>query len=571
MTDKIKLGTSDEGEVSLDINQLVDSRMLIEGNSGSGKSYLLRLLCENAAEHVPVIILDCEGEFASLREKIDAILIGPEGDVPTDIRSAALLARKLVELRVSAIIDLYELKVHVRREYVRLFLDALIALPRSLWHPTLIILDEAHKFAPERGQGDAISTQSVIDLMSLGRKRGFAGVLATQRFSKIHNDAIAETNNVFIGRTWQDADQKRAGEYLGLAAADRRMLRDLKPGEFYAFGPALSIGGIIKFKGGKAATSHPKPGERHTIKPPKASDAITHIVSQIEDLPEVAEQERQDIATLQQKNRELERQLKQRPVEKGEPVVQTVEVFPPKVGVMILSRLEGLGDALTGIVHDVNQLHGRIADIGDIVNTQVQSEPKPKAFASIGSHPVDVVRHDPAHHQATVRKMPDNASPNNTFAFNGSLPEGEMKCLIAIAQHSNGDHGATREQVTILSGYKRSTRDAYIQRLGAKGFVEVRSGEVWATVEGIAALGSNFEPLPTGSDLRQYWLQRLPEGEAKVLAAVINEHPNFVSRDAISSLTDYKRSTRDAYIQRLGVRKLVTTSSMGVKASDHLF
>lgn len=75
--------------VKVDVNKLVDSRMLVVGNSGSGKSYLLRRLCELVTEYVPIILLDLEGEFASLREKIDAILIGPEGEVPTDLRSAS--------------------------------------------------------------------------------------------------------------------------------------------------------------------------------------------------------------------------------------------------------------------------------------------------------------------------------------------------------------------------------------------------------------------------------------------------------------------------------------------------
>jgi hypothetical protein len=41
--------------------------------------------------------------------------------------------------------------------------------------------------------------------MSQGRKRGYAGIIATQRLSKFRKDAAAEANNVMIGRTWLDA------------------------------------------------------------------------------------------------------------------------------------------------------------------------------------------------------------------------------------------------------------------------------------------------------------------------------------------------------------------------------
>jgi DNA helicase HerA-like ATPase len=69
-----------------------------------------------------------------------------------------------------------------------------------------VILDEAHIYCPERGSGDSESTEAVISLMSQGRKRGYAGIIATQRLSKLHKDAAAEANNVIIGRTWLDAD-----------------------------------------------------------------------------------------------------------------------------------------------------------------------------------------------------------------------------------------------------------------------------------------------------------------------------------------------------------------------------
>jgi hypothetical protein len=46
---------------------------------------------------------------------------------------------------------------------------------------------------------------------------------------------------------------------------------------------------------------------------------------------------------------------------------------------------------------------------------------------------------------------------------------------------------------------------------------------VLATQDGIDALGSDYEPLPTGEELQKYWLQRLPDGERAVLELLINE------------------------------------------------
>jgi DNA helicase HerA-like ATPase len=126
-----------------------------------------------------------------------------------------------VELGASAVLDLYELPLPSAR--VRpLFLTELMALPRSLWRPIIVVIDEAHKFAPERGSGESQSTEAVIALCTQGRKRGFCLVLATQRISKLHKDAAAELLNKMIGRTGLDVDVKRAGDELGFDKDERR-------------------------------------------------------------------------------------------------------------------------------------------------------------------------------------------------------------------------------------------------------------------------------------------------------------------------------------------------------------
>jgi uncharacterized protein DUF87 len=60
------------GRLELDLPALVDTRLLIQANSGGGKSWLLRLIPERAG--IQTIVLDNEGEFASLREAVDVLL-----------------------------------------------------------------------------------------------------------------------------------------------------------------------------------------------------------------------------------------------------------------------------------------------------------------------------------------------------------------------------------------------------------------------------------------------------------------------------------------------------------------
>ncbi len=247
----ITIGRAASSPVRIELSKLIAHRMLVQATSGGGKSYLLRVLSEHAGSKVQVILLDPEGEFSTLREKLDIVLVSPEGEVPPDPRNAALLARKLAELRTSAVCDLYELDKPKRRAFVRQFLDALMSVPRKHYHPMLVILDEAHDYAPERSHGESESTSSVINLMSKGRKRGFCGILATQRLSKLHKDAAAECGNILIGRT-SPVDQRRAADLLGIAAAERAEFARLSPGEWFAYGPAFGLGDVVRFQASRS-------------------------------------------------------------------------------------------------------------------------------------------------------------------------------------------------------------------------------------------------------------------------------------------------------------------------------
>ena len=242
MSDIVLGQLPDGGALRVNIPTLVDARALITGNSGAGKSRLLRRLAEQAFGKVQQIIIDPEGEFATLREKHDFLLAGRGGEVPAEPRAAALLARRLMELRASAILDLYDLRLDEQRLFVKLFLESLLELPRDQYRPVLVMVDEAHRYVPEAGHGEAQSTAAVTALMSQGRKRGLCGILASQRLSKIGKDAAAEAANAFIGRTTLDTDQKRAADALGISKGQAVALRDLENGFFHAYGPAPACG-----------------------------------------------------------------------------------------------------------------------------------------------------------------------------------------------------------------------------------------------------------------------------------------------------------------------------------------
>ena len=315
---KIGKNKDTKEEVKIDLTNLIISRLLIQANAGGGKSWLLRKILEQSHGKVQQIILDLEGEFSTLREKYDYLIAGRDGDIPINLRTAELLARKILELNVSTIIDISELKKHERILFVKRFLDSLMEAPRKLWHPCLVIVDEAHQFCPQTSKSDSAS--SVIDLMTRGRKRGFCGILATQRISKLHKDACAEANNRLIGRTGLDVDRKRSSEELGFTSKEEeRSLRNLEPGEFYAFGSSISKE-IIKFQVDNVKTSHPQAG-KNLIKSSPTPDNIKKLLKEVIDLPKEAEEELKTTNDYKNKVTELKRQVRILETSKPKPEV----------------------------------------------------------------------------------------------------------------------------------------------------------------------------------------------------------------------------------------------------------
>jgi hypothetical protein len=548
--------TLDGKALAIDVERLIVSRLLVQANSGSGKSYAIRRLLEQTHGKVQQLVLDVEGEFYTLREKHDFILARAgerDRDCAAEPRGADLLARKLLELGVSAVVDIYELRAHERLRFARLFLDALVNAPRELWHPCLVVVDEANVFCPQRGEAE--SAAAVIDLMTRGRKRGFCGVLATQRLSKLHKDAAAEANNKLIGRSALDVDMERAGDELGFSKADRLKLRTLEPGHFFAFGPALSPE-VVEVRIGPVETTHPKPGQR-APPAPAARAKVQKVLGQLADLPKEAEEEARTLADAKATIRKLERELRE--ASRGAPKADPDALAKAVERERAAARREQ-GRMFAGIAARCRKLVAAALKNAVDEAFEVGALPLAVPASASGSTTPRGKYHAPP---PRPRREPVEASGN------GALAKGPRAILVAIAQQE-GD-GATREQLTVLTGYKRSSRDTYLQRLGEKGYVAPGGLEFVATDAGIEALG-DFERLPTGSALLEWHRARLPEGERRILEAVAAAYPEAIERTAIDEATDYQRSSRDTYLQRLSARRLVEAVGRGaVRASAMLF
>lgn len=269
----IELGREDKGRfLHVDLGRIVDGRLLIQGVSGAGKSWTLRRIVEQTEGLIQRVVIDPEGEFRDLAERFGMLRV--EGHL-LDRSGVAQLARRIREHRASIVLDLSESDREEQMVAVSEFLPALIEAPREMWSPALIVIDEAHLFAPFGGvTGDTAmrraAVAAVTDLMGRGRKRGLAGVLATQRLARLAKSVVSECSNFLIGLNTLDLDVRRAADTIGWTAARADSLRTLDPGSFVAIGPAFSFSPMV-VKVGEVRSRHV--GARPDLAPPPVLEA----------------------------------------------------------------------------------------------------------------------------------------------------------------------------------------------------------------------------------------------------------------------------------------------------------
>ncbi len=565
---KAILGKTPQGkEILIDVTRLLETRMLVTAASGNGKSRTLRRVCEQTAPLVQQFIIDPEGEFASLRERFDYVICAPSGaDAVATPRTAALLARRLLESGVSAILDIYDLKPHDRHSFVKLFLEAMINAPKDLWRPVLVGLDEAHMFAPQNA--DCQSTGAVIDMATRGRKRGFCLVPATQRLSKLHKDVAAEMLNKMIGGIELDVDVKRASDDLGKTFKEgRAMLRNLNPGQFYIYGPALSRD-ITLVEVGPVITTHPGPGQRTMKAPPAPSAKVMRTLKELADLPQQAAEEAKTTQELQGQVRELRGQLaaaEKRPTAGGIPEAELKQIraeeyqrgFGEGLAAAPLGPvfLEDLGISLSQLKNEFD--YAEADHIKHRQNLQGQLQGLAKMVA------------DAKKRKAPTAPLPIKTTPRSSMRM--TVPAGKTVAHVEVVGDAAGLSSSRQKILDTLLGMEqlgiRPTAKAslaalsgvsakssgYQNNLGglrSAGFIEYVGTDVQLTDAG-RAHAVPTEQLLTLQEVHDRWLGVLDKSKATILRQLLDAHPDDMSKAELAEAIGVSPSS-SGYQNNLG-------------------
>lgn len=531
-------------------NAALDDRFAFVGTAGSGKTYAAGTAVERLlAKSAKVVIVDPLDVWWGLRVKADGVKAGfpvvifggAHGDLPLSEHAGALIGETVASMAESCIVSLGGMATKsAERRFMLAFLDRLYR--KATGEPFHLIFDEADLWAPQKSLEPQL--QNLMEqIVRRGRVKGFLPWLITQRPAVLSKDVLSQADGLIAMKLTSSQDRDALGAWIeGQAdrADEKRMLARL---------PTMQRGHGIVWVPGRGILEESAFPEKTTFDSsatPKRGEVKRTATLKPIDLGKLKER----LAAV-----ESEQKPKAKPSVQQAAPAQTVVVPDARA----IREAEDRGRALA--VEENKRAW--IAEGYRMAQREAQT-----AVAAL--RPSDATLAPmPARQIVTASQHRPVAPARPAGPSESSLPSGERVCLIACAQRSNG---ATRAQVTIDTGYKRATRDAYILRLKGRGYVDQAGDRVVATPAGIAALGTAYEPLPTGDALREVVLSRLPEGERKVLQSLISAYPQPVARETLEAETGYKRATRDAYILRLRVRELVETTGAGyVKASDDLF
>ena len=550
----IKLGTTTQGDpLKIDLDKLITSRLLVQAASGGGKSYLLRRLAEITGGKVQIIILDPEGEFATLRPYLDMVLVSDEGDIKPDPKNAAMLAKRLMELKVSAVCDLYELKKPDRRIFVSRFLDALMSLPKKLWRPTLIMLDEAHDYCPERGKGEATSTEAVIRLMSQGRKRGYCGVLATQRLSKLNKDAASECGTIFVGRT-SPVDQKRAADEMGIKHTNPSVFTRLKDGEFLGYGPAVVSADVARFTVSKVVTEHPEAGKSHKHVAPAPSAAIKKVTRELTDLARSPDQPltlEEATGTIAKLNREIKKMQRATP--------QSDATGGPEVINKAINR--ALDKQKRSIEKEIKQSQQKLHDVIKAKTLQL------KLIAKIVSKN-GVVLPEPLTIKWPVATRIDQpvyrSSPQKHDDDAPKLRGGALRMVQILADRHPAKF-SLREWATLSNmSHKSGSFGTYKSTLNREGLFETDGRLFWSSDRAVDEYGDPTRAPATPEELLEDWKRKIGGGGvSRMLDVLVSKYPSGLSRDDLGEAADLspRSGSFGTYLSKLRSNNLICTNA----------
>lgn len=545
----LHLGASESEAIELHVDELAETRLLITATSGGGKTGTVFKLCEQACTQMQVIVIDRESEYAPLRRKYPFVLVGPEGEAVPSVKTAALLAERLLELGVSAILDLYEMKRAEQHEFVKVFLTALVDSPKRLW-PTnqnrlcMVVVDEAHIWVPEKGEPPSVAEEAAEALATRGRKRGLISVFATQRLAALSKTAAAMCLNTLVGLT-SDIDEDRAAKQLRIGSREAKAafvqtVARLRVGQFYAYGRAFGLQEATLFQVDRADTL-PEKKERKLLAAPPAPVAIRDLLPKLADLPQEAEKKAKTEDDLRAELIAANRRVRE--LENAAPAAPSIDEETVN---MLKEKLDELSGQIGAIEDNVARYKAQLSKARQIAESLVStlSEEEADKLATDYLRPLEkeirqtLAKPLPAPTARPVTPRTPSAPPADGEPLSGP----EQRILNALAwMEAIGVDEPEQPAVAFLAGYTYGS-GGYNNprgRLRQRNLVEYISGDRMKLTSAGKKSAEYPDIDPTNEALHEAILGKLPGPEGRILTVLLKHYPKAMDSTKLAEASGY--------------------------------
>ncbi len=548
---------------------LCTQSIAVLAKKGAGKSYLAAVISEELhAAGIPPIIIDPTGAHWGLKAGADShteglpfvVFGGSHADLPLSEDAGEMIATAITENLFPAILDLSLFRKGQVNRFLTAFFETLYLKNREVIH---LVCDEADAYAPQKPFAEQARTLGAMeDIVRRGRIRGIGVTLITQRPQVLNKDVLTQCDILVAMRLIHPKDIGAIREWIAVHGDPDKAkkliasLPSLPTGTAWFWAPEFGdLFERVKIRTRRTfdSSATPKPGQSRKMPTKLAAVDLAKLGEAIQEATRQIQEN--DPAALRA---EIARLRKAAGAAAAVPVVR-IETKIERVPVLDQAEREKLTAILSTIGRMETELQATTREFGQLSERiNAATAPQPANGRSL----LESGRYVPTPAGSMV---PREAVQTGTR--DPALGKGEHVILSACIQYPAG---VTRQQLTVLCGYKKSSRDLFIQKLRARGYVQ-GFDSITATSAGIGAAGT-IERLPAGNELRAYWLKKLPMGERRVLAVICEDYPAPIERDAISERTGYKKSSRDLFLQKLTSRGIVMPHNRGlVRAADQLF
>jgi hypothetical protein len=532
---------------------LVTEATAIVATRGAGKSSASAVIVEEAfRERVQAVVFDRTGVYWGLRSNSTGdgpglgiyVLGGPHGDVPLEVTAGAVIADLVVDSGHSFVLDLSDFSKANTIRFAADFLERVYDRKARARSTTLLIMDEAHFYAPQtpRGgfKGDSARLMGAMeDVVGLGRSRGLGVVLTTQRTQSLNKAVLDLIETLLVMRMLSSRARNAVSEWIDEKHEDDEQgvipsLKSLPTGTAWVWSPVRGLLEKVAIRRIKTFDSYatPKPGETRVEPTARKELDLDALGDRMRATLEKAKAEdpkelRKQLAAAHRQVRELE-QRPERVPEPPEP--ERIEV--PVVSDDQLARLDrfadGLADTALRLAAEVSDLRAAAESVTDAVTLVRRARDTPPPAPQPSSAPPP-----PARRPVIVPRIAPPADVDGDFRPSGA----QQRVLDTLAWFEMlGIHAPSRAALAPMAG-SRPTSGGFKNNLGAlrtAGLLDYpEGGRVQLTDPGRDIAQPPDTPA-TAEALQDAVMASVTGAQSRLLRALIQAYPDPLTRDELA-------------------------------------